>query len=72
MSGECAALAGRIRESLAELEQVIQRAEELAAKAQRTGDDGYWDGVALNLQCLRIQFAALAPPGTHRWLAALL
>jgi len=49
MSGEYAALAGRIREALAELERVIGRAEELADKAGRTGDDGYWDGVALNL-----------------------
>mgnify|MGYP001569374725 CR=1 FL=1 len=49
MSGEYAALAGRIREALAELERVIGRAEELADKAEGTGDDGYWDGVALNL-----------------------
>ena len=41
MSGEYAALAGRIREALAELERVIGRAEELADKAGRTGDDGY-------------------------------
>jgi hypothetical protein len=49
VSGEYPALAGRIREALAELERVIGRAEELANKAGRTGDDGYWDGVALNL-----------------------
>ena len=49
MNGEYAALAARIRESLAELERVVNRAEELRDKALRTGDDGYWDGTALNL-----------------------
>lgn len=49
MNGEYSALAGRIRESLKDLEQVINRAEELRDKAVRTRDDGYWDGVALNL-----------------------
>ncbi len=46
---EYAALSGRIRQALLDLERVVQRAEELMAKAQRTGDDGYLDGVALNL-----------------------
>jgi len=46
---EYAALAGRIREELLELKRVVDRAEMLMAKAQRTGDDGYLDGVALNL-----------------------
>ena len=49
MNGEYAALAGRIREELAELEQVIDRTELLMTKFQRLGDDGYLDGVALNL-----------------------
>lgn len=49
MSSEHAALAARIRETLLEIEHVVDRAEGLAAKAQRTGDDGFWDGVALNL-----------------------
>lgn len=51
MNGEYAALAGRIRESLAELARVVDRAETLRDKAQRPGDDGYWDGVVLNLRC---------------------
>jgi len=42
-------LAGRVRESLAELERVVDRALLLYDKALKTGDDGYWDGVALNL-----------------------
>ena len=49
MNGEYAALAGRIREALTELELVAHRAEDLRDKAQLTGDDGYWDAVALNL-----------------------
>ena len=49
MNEEYAALAGRIREELLELKRVVDRAEMLMAKAQRTGDDGYLDGVALNL-----------------------
>ena len=43
------ALAGRIHESLNDLERVVSRAEELLAKAQQHNDDGYLDGVALNL-----------------------
>ncbi|NPV08542.1 MAG: hypothetical protein HPY83_11360 [Anaerolineae bacterium] len=43
------ALAGRIREALAEVEQVVQRAVSLGDRAVASGDTGYWDGVALNL-----------------------
>lgn len=32
-----------------ELVQVIERIDLLSDKAIQTGDDGYWDGVALNL-----------------------
>ena len=46
---EYSALAGRIRQALADLGRVVERAEELMDKAQQTGDDGYLDGVALNL-----------------------
>lgn len=46
---EYMALAGRVRESLTELRGVVDRAIQLSEKALRTGDDGYWDGVALNL-----------------------
>ncbi|MCP4168257.1 MAG: hypothetical protein GY759_20520 [Chloroflexi bacterium] len=46
MNGPYAALAGRIRVAL---ERVVQRANILTERAQQTNDDGYWDGVALNL-----------------------
>ncbi len=49
MSAEYATLAGRIRQSLLDLERVVDRAELLMDKAGRSGDDGYLDGVALNL-----------------------
>ncbi|MEK7785358.1 MAG: hypothetical protein AAB658_08045 [Chloroflexota bacterium] len=49
MNEEHLALARRISEALADLERAIARAEELRGKAMHTGDDGYWDGVALNL-----------------------
>jgi hypothetical protein len=42
-------LAGRIRQELEELEQVLKRINEGWARAQRTGDDFYLDSVALNL-----------------------
>lgn len=43
------ALAGRIRASLEDVKMTINRAIFLADKGHRTGDDDYWDGVALNL-----------------------
>ena len=46
---ESSALAGRIRGYLAELDKVVDRTNTLVKKAEATGDDGYWDGVALNL-----------------------
>lgn len=46
---EYKALSGRTRASLQDLEHVIQRIEMLRGKAAKTGDDGYWDAVALNL-----------------------
>ncbi len=49
MNGEYAALAARLRASLGDVERVIARAETLSRRAQATGDDGFWDGVALNL-----------------------
>jgi hypothetical protein len=49
MSAEYATLAGRIRQSLLDLERVVSRAELLMDKAQRSGDADYLDGVALNL-----------------------
>ena len=49
MKTDYAALAGRIRQSLLDIVRVVSRAESLLDKAQRSGDDGYLDGVALNL-----------------------
>ncbi len=49
MNGEYAALAARVRASLADVDRVVARAETLTRRAQETGDDGFWDGVALNL-----------------------
>ncbi len=43
------ALASRIRVSLQDVNRSVERSLELANKAKATGDDGYWDGVALNL-----------------------
>ena len=42
-------LAGRIRGYLDELEKVVDRTILLNNKALKSGDDGYWDGDALNL-----------------------
>lgn len=44
-----AGLIAQIEEELADIEQVVLRTEQLTEKARRTGDDGYWDAVALNL-----------------------
>lgn len=49
MKTDYAALAGRICEWLSDLARLVGRAESLLQKAQHTGDDGYLDGVALNL-----------------------
>jgi len=43
------ALASRIRISLQDVKNSVDRAIELSDKARKSGDDGYWDGVALNL-----------------------
>jgi hypothetical protein len=44
-----AALSGRLHEAMNDLARVVARAEELTQRALQSGDDGYWDGVALNL-----------------------
>lgn len=46
---ETIALAGRIRGYLNELEKVVDRAILLSKKVIESGDDGFWDGFALNL-----------------------
>ena len=43
------ALAGRLGQILGDVERVVQRVMLLLEKARKTGDDGYLDGVALNL-----------------------
>lgn len=43
------ALAGRIRAALEDVKATVNRAVMLAEKGYRSGDDDYWDGVALNL-----------------------
>ena len=43
------ALAGRIRAALEEVKTMVNRTVMLAEKARRSGDDDYWDAVALNL-----------------------
>ncbi|MFA6222562.1 MAG: hypothetical protein WC647_09625 [Desulfomonilaceae bacterium] len=42
-------LVGRIEQSLVDLETIVDRAETLADKYRSSLDDGYLDGVALNL-----------------------
>jgi hypothetical protein len=42
-------LVGRIEQSLADLEAIVSRAEALAERYRSSLDDGYLDGVALNL-----------------------
>ena len=49
MNGEYAALANRIEQKLDDIERVAGRAERLLNQAQVNDDDGYLDGVALNL-----------------------
>lgn len=46
---EYTALAGRIRISLQDVKNSVVRSLQLSDKARKSGDDGYWDGVALNL-----------------------
>jgi hypothetical protein len=49
VNGDYLALAARVRAGLPDIERVVQRAQALTARAEATGDDGFWDGVALNL-----------------------
>lgn len=48
-SGPYQALAGRLEQILEDTRRVVERAGLLLKKARQTGDDGYMDGVALNL-----------------------
>lgn len=49
MSTDHLPLIGRIWEEFQEVSRAAERAAELSQKALQTGDDGYWDGAALNL-----------------------
>ena len=49
MSERLLKLTERIRDELAELEQLVNRAREAWRRAQQSGDDFYLDSVALNL-----------------------
>lgn len=49
MKPHVAPLIGRIYQALNDLERVVTRTELLLDKALKSGDDGYLDGVALNL-----------------------
>ncbi len=49
MSTDYLPLIGRIWEEFQEVSRAAERAAELSQKALQTGDDGYWDGAALNL-----------------------
>jgi len=43
------ALEGRMTQTLKDTERIVQRADLLLSKMRHTGDDGFLDGVALNL-----------------------
>ncbi len=47
--GTYQALAGRLQLGISDIERVVQRVEILHDKAQKSGDSGYLDGIALNL-----------------------
>jgi hypothetical protein len=49
VNSEYTALAGRIRQSLLDLKRVVDRADLLLSQALQKDDNGYLDGVALNL-----------------------
>lgn len=49
MKTQYIALATRIKQNLIDIEKVVNRAETLLDKAKQSNDDGYLDGVALNL-----------------------
>lgn len=49
MNGRYLTLAGRIRREIKDLERVVQRSQTIWEQYQRQQDDGFLDGVALNL-----------------------
>jgi len=46
---EYLSLAGRIRAYLKDVDRVVERAVRFAEEANKTGEEAYWDAVALNL-----------------------
>lgn len=52
MNEEFLRLAGRIHAEIPEIERLVRRINDGWAQANRTGDDLYLDGVALNLHGL--------------------
>ncbi|MBS3779995.1 MAG: hypothetical protein KGY41_06340 [Desulfovermiculus sp.] len=57
--GTYKALAGRIGQLVRDIQRVVHRIELLHNKAQQTGDNGYQDGVALNLHSFYAGFEAV-------------
>lgn len=49
MNPQYLTLAGRIREELSDIEQIVNRIDSGWERAQQSGDEFYLDGVALNL-----------------------
>ena len=64
------ALAGRIRISIQDVKNSVIRAIELSDKARKSGDDGYWDGVALNLHGFYTGIEHIFEDIAPRWKAA--
>ena len=50
MNGEYIGLAARIQQMLIDLNRVVERAASMLTKAQNSGDNGYYDAIALNLR----------------------
>lgn len=63
MTGDFLPLIGRIQQSLEDLDAIVYRADTLIDKYQTSLDDGYLDGVALNLHTFysAIHFNPFAP-----------
>ena len=49
MNGEYIGLEGRIQQTLVDLERVVERTKRVLRSAKQSGDDGFFDAVALNL-----------------------
>lgn len=48
-TGTYVGLIAQVREELNDIERIVERVQPLPEKALKTGDDVYWDAVALNL-----------------------